>query len=123
MFPKAYGSAPRTTSRRRTTSATLDTRRSRLLRSHGGAVPRGAYAWRVYGQVAGVGDYNAIHWLVGADTLDIRCLARGVYTATPARRGRPCCGEERSGRAARRASKPRAQHIIGATVSERKGWQ
>jgi hypothetical protein len=80
------------------------------------------HTYEIYIQVAGVGDYKAIHWLVGADTLDIRCLARGVYTATPARRRRPCYEEERSGRAARRASKPRAQHIIRATVLEQKGW-
>jgi hypothetical protein len=36
----------------------------------------------------------------------IRCLARGLYVATLARRGRPCCGEERSGRVARSGSKP-----------------
>jgi len=36
----------------------------------------------------------------------IRCLARGLYVATLARHGRPCCGKERSGRVARSGSKP-----------------
>jgi hypothetical protein len=36
----------------------------------------------------------------------IHCLARGLYMATLARRGQPCCEEERSSRVAQSSSKP-----------------
>jgi hypothetical protein len=65
--------------------------------------PQASLLWNHKETVVGI---QNIALVSGSGHVTIHCLARGLYVATPARRGRPCCGEERSGRVARSGSKP-----------------